>query len=450
MRQVQETNPRQLAFDVLMAVERGGFADAELGRRLARAALEARDQALATRLVYGTLAWQAYLDHVLAGASSRGAIDPPVRIILRLALFQLLKLTRVPDHAAVDTAVEMAKRVHAGAGGFVNAVLRRIVRERAQMAPPSDRVAPAALALAWSHPEWLVRLWLDDLGPDETRALLEVNNTAAPTVLRVNRLRATRAAILEALAAANFAAHAGAYAPDAIVLDDGADPQRLPGVVDGTLSTQGEASQLVALMVGAQPGDTVWDACAAPGGKATYIAEQMRGEGRVIATDANDSGIAQLRQMSRRLGLTNISAVVADAGLVSESGSVPVSVDAALVDAPCSGLGTLRQHPEIRWRRTPADLVAAAQRQRTLLGAVARRVRPGGALVYATCTVTHVENDEVIADFLTRHPAFTVVDPRPLLPPAAHLLVDPAYRLRTWPHRHGLDGFFAVRLKRAD
>jgi 16S rRNA (cytosine967-C5)-methyltransferase len=448
VRETQETNPRRLAFDVLMAVERGGFADAELGRRLSRADLERRDQALATRLVYGTLAWQGYLDHVLAGASRRGTLDTPVRIILRLALFQLLKLTRVPDHAAVDTAVELAKSVHASAGGFVNAVLRRILREGTPATLPGDNDAPAVLALTWSHPEWLVRLWLDELGLEETRALLAVDNGEAPTVLRVNRMRATRPAMLDALASANITARAGAYAPDAIVLDDGVDPQRLPGFADGQLSIQGEASQLVALLVGARPGDTVWDTCAAPGGKATSIAEQMRGEGQLIATDVNESGIAQLRQMSQRLRLANIRGVVADAAGEKDLDDVPQAVDVALVDAPCSGFGTLRQHPEIRWRRTPADLIAAAQRQRTLLDAAARRVRRGGALVYATCTTTRIENDDVITDFLDRHAEFTIVDPRALLPSQAHVLVDGA-RLRTWPHRHGLDGFFAVRLARA-
>lgn len=451
MRHTREGNPRQLAFDVLMAVERGGFADAELGRRLARADLDARDQALAVRLVYGTLAWQGYLDHVLAGASRRGAIDLPVRIVLRLAAFQLLKLTRVPDHAAVDTAVEMAKRVHAGAAGFANAVLRRVVRERDQTStPPTEPAAPAALALRWSHPEWLVRLWLAELGWDETCGLLAANNEAAPTVLRVNRRRATRPAVLDALAAASIGARAGVYASDAIVLEDGVDPRRLSGFAEGQFSVQGEASQLVALLVGAQPGDTVWDACAAPGGKATAIAEQMDGKGRVIATDVNENGIAQARQMVQRLQLTNVSAMVADAASDQQRAAVPSEVDVALVDAPCSGLGTLRQHPEIRWRRTPNDLAAAAHRQAALLANVARRVRRGGALVYATCTLTRAENDAVVDGFLARNRDFTIVDPRPQLPPPAHRLVDDMHRLRTYPHRHGLDGFFSVRMERKE
>lgn len=450
MQQRQETDPRRLAFDVLMAVERGGFADAELGRRLARADLEARDQALATRLVYGTLAWQGYLDHVLAGATQRGAIDLPIRVVLRLAVFQLVKLTRIPDHAAVDTAVEMAKRVHGGAAGFVNAVLRRVVRERDQVVlPASDDTTAVSLARQWSHPEWLVRLWLDELGVDETRMLLAINNDAAPTVLRVNRTRTSRAAALDALVAAGCNAHAGAYAPHAVVLDDGVDPLRLPGFSTGHVSLQGEASQLVALMVGARPGDVVWDACAAPGGKATSIAEELRGKGTVIATDVNESGMKQLRQMAQRLGLTNVQAIIADAANDAALGSVPHQVEAVLVDAPCSGLGTLRQHPEIRWRRAAADLAAAAQRQRALLGNVARRVKPGGTLVYATCTSTRSENDDVIADFLAHHPEFAIVDPRQLLPSEAHALIDSEHRLRTWPHRHGLDGFFAVRMERA-
>lgn len=448
VQQGSPSDPRRLAFDVLTAVERGGFADAELGRRLVRANLDARDQALATRLVYGTLAWQGYLDHVLAGASQRGTIDLPVRIVLRLALFQLLKLTRVPDHAAVDTAVEMTKRIQAGAAGFVNAVLRRVVRERDRVPAPGGDTTSATLAREWSHPEWLVRLWCDELGIEETRALLAINNEAAPTVLRANQTRTSRAIALERLADAGCEARAGIYAPHAIVLDDGADPARLPGFSAGEITPQGEASQLVALMTGVQRGQVVWDACAAPGGKATYLAEQLRGSGRLIATDVNEHGIAQLRQAARRLGLRNLDALVADAA--AGIGDVPEVVDAALVDAPCSGLGTLRQHPEIRWRRTAADLAAAAERQRVLLTSVAKRVKPAGVLVYATCTIAHVENDGVIADFLARHSDFTIVDPRPHLPVEARGLVDGGYRLRTWPHRDGLDGFYAVRMQRSD
>jgi 16S rRNA (cytosine967-C5)-methyltransferase len=270
--------------------------------------------------------------------------------------------------------------------------------------------------------------------------------------MRVNRGRATRDEVLSAFAAAGIAAHAGVYAPDAIVLDEGHDPQRLPGFAEGRLTVQGEASQLVALMLGAPPGATVWDACAAPGGKATYIAERLREHGCLYATDVSKHGLAQLRRTADRLGrlgLTNVRLSVADAQNDRGARELPRAVDAALVDAPCSGLGTLRQHPEIRWRRTLTDLTEAAVRQRRLLNTVAQRVRPGGVLVYATCTISRIENEDVVAAFLERHPEFTIVDPRPLLPPAAHQLVDARRLLRTLPHRDGLDGFFAARLQRA-
>lgn len=440
---------RRLAWEILLAVERGRFADAELGRRLAKGSLDERDQALVTRLVYGTLAWQGWLDHLIEMCSRPPErIDAPVRVLLRLALYQLEKLSRVPDFAAVDTAVSLAKAFRRGAAsGFVNAVLRRFLSERVRLARPDPESGRAEeLALAFSHPRWLVEQWVRELGLEETRALLAANNEPAPTVLRANRLRGGREALLAHLAGAGFSVAPTQIAPDGLVIEHRGDPSRLPGFSEGLFSVQGEASQLVTLLLGVGRGQRVWDACAAPGGKSTYLGELLHNQGTVVATDASAAGVQAIRAGARRLGLTCVEARHADAASNPHPDHA-VSFDAVLVDAPCSGLGTLRQHPEIRWRRRPEEIPLLAERQSLLLDAVLPWLRPGGALVYATCTIAHAENERVVAEFLARHRWVTIADPRPFLPQAAHPFVDGQGMFRTFPHRGGLDGFFAVRFQ---
>jgi len=439
---------RRLAWDVLVAVEGGAFADAELNHRLENTALERRDQALATRLVYGTLAWQGYLDHII-GQCGRPAsqLDEPVRCLLRLALFQLTKLDRVPDFAAVNTAVELSKSFKGGsATGLVNAVLRRFLRERERLMQPPAAADPAErLAASFSHPRWLVAMWMEGLGAAETEALLAADNEAAPTVLRVNRTRAGRERVLDALKAAGVDCQPTRYSPDGIELLEGAAAPLLPGFREGLFSVQGEASQLVTALIGIAPGKRVLDACAAPGGKATHLAERMDGQGTVVAIDANQRGLAQLRGSATRLGLANLQPICADlfAAIAAQE-----PFDAVLLDAPCSGLGTLRQHPEIRWRRDTAGIAEVAQLQARMLEAVAPSLRPGGALVYSTCTISRRENDAVIANFLATHPEFAMTPAAAFLPPEAAALADAEGFFRTFPHRDGLDGFFAARLER--
>lgn len=439
---------RALAWDILQQVEAGGYADALLGTRLGGSGLQPRDQALATRLVYGTLAWQRYLDHLLAGFCRRplADLDPPVRAVLRLALYQVCVLTKIPRFAAVDTAVSLIKRYRGGmATGFVNAVLRRVANQWQGVPLPARHVDLAGhLSVRYSHPRWLVERWLAMFGESETEALLQADNEPAPTTLRVNQRRGQRDALLESLSSAGVEARAGELSPVAVVVD-GVAPEQLPGFAEGLFSVQGEASQLVALLAAPHPGQRVLDACAAPGGKTTHLAECMDDQGEVVALDPHESGINRLRASAQRLGLTSIRALVADAITWVDDGN---GFDCVLVDAPCSGLGTLRQHPEVRWRRTASDVVALAELQRQLLTRLAARVRPGGTLVYSTCTLTSEENDEVLRALLAESPQFVVEDPRAELPASARGLVGDDHILRTFPHRQAQDGFFAVRLRR--
>jgi 16S rRNA (cytosine967-C5)-methyltransferase len=445
-----QLDARALAWDVLQRVEAGEFADALLGR-IGDSGLERRDQALATRIVYGTLAWQGYLDHILAACSSRALseLEAPVRTLLRMALFQIVKLTRIPAFAVVDTAVELSKRHRRGSSrGLVNAVLRRAAREwRSVPLPPADTDRVAHLSVRLSHPSWLVELWMKELGPAETEAMLAADNEEAPTALRVNLMKATRTAMIDELRAAGYEAEATRWSPCGLQIRPGGPPSSIPGYGQGLVSLQGEASQLVGLMVAPRRGDRILDACAAPGGKATHLAELMNDTGRIIALDLNPAGVRRIETMSRRLELKAVEAVRADATSWEARGD-EAAMDCVLVDAPCTGLGTLRGHPEIRWRRAPADVARAAALQRRILACAARCVRPGGTLVYATCTLTRAENDAVVAAFLEESPEFEVDDPRPWLPAGAGDLIGADSFLRTLPSRHGLDGFFAARLKR--
>lgn len=439
----QPPDARALAYEVLLRVETtDAFADVLLADRLAAAPLPEPDHALVTRLVYGTLAWQGRLDHHLGGLlhTGRHTLEPAVRVALRLGLYQLLLLDRVPAYAAVDGSVRLARRAGRAAAGLVNAVLRRAAARPADLPLPDARVDPIErLAVEWSHPRWLVERWVGEFGVEETAALLQANNERSPTAVRANRLRTTRAALLAELAAHGVAAAAGRWGADALVIARGA--ARLRGLAawrEGRVAYQGEASQLVTPLLGAALGAHVLDACAAPGGKAAHAAALVGARGMVVALDQRPAGVARMTAEAARLGAAAMRPMVGDA----RRPPFTAPFDGVLVDAPCSGLGTLRRHPELRWRRRPADIPRLAALQSEILAAVAPLVRPQGVLVYAVCTIAREENEQVVAALRDRHPRFV-----PEAAPAPAETVTPEGYVRTLPNRHGLDGFFAVRLR---
>ncbi len=436
---------RTVAHDILVRVETtDAFADVLLAHRLADLPFAPQDHALVTRLVYGTLAWQGRLDHHLHALLRPGSrtLETPVRVALRLGLYQLLFLDRVPAYAAVDASVRLARRSGAGAAGLTNAVLRRAAAERGRGRPPLDAGADALtrLAITWSHPRWLVERWATEFDADDLALLLQADNERGATTVRTNQLRTTREDLLAELTAHGVQGAPGRWGPDAIVVARGAARLRsLPAWHQGRFAFQGEASQLIAPLLGLRPGERVLDACAAPGGKAVHVAALVGDGGSVLALDQRPAGIVRIRRAAERLGARAVRTLVADA----RRPPVREPFDAVLVDAPCSGLGTLRRHPELRWRRRPEDIARLAALQRDIVTAVAPLVRPGGALVYAVCTITREETDDVVAAVLSAHPRFA----REGIAEMPSALVTPAGALRTFPHRHGMDGFFAVRLR---
>jgi 16S rRNA (cytosine967-C5)-methyltransferase len=376
-------------------------------------------------------------------------MNPYLRNLLRLILYQLLFLDKVPDYAAVNEGVELAKRYRGPrAAGLVNGVARRILREKNKLhiaALPDDPTSHLSISL--SHPEWLVRKWLDYFGREETEALLKANNAESSVTLRANRLKADRELLLETLRSKGFDATPTPWSLQGIQLKSAAAVDRLPGFQEGLFQVQGEASQLIGFLLDPKPGERVLDACAAPGGKTTHLAELMEDKGEVIATDVSARGLEKLKENVRRLGLKSVRAAPADVSKELD-GTLAGAYDRILVDAPCSGLGTLRAHPEAKWHREERDIRRLSSLQRRILKQLFPYLKPGGILVYATCTLSRDENEEVVEDFLNHQRNRGLEDAASYLPPAAASLTRGKYFLAL-PHKHHTDGFFAARIKKA-
>lgn len=445
---------RTAAYKILLAVS-AGTSDLPSAIAAARTSLtDERDRALAAEVATGVQRWRATLDHLIAQRSKRplSRLDPEIVEILRLSIYQLLHLARVPASAVVDDAVNMAgKAGKRSAQGFVNAVLRGISRQRDRLdlpQPPSDRTNRDAIldyfSVTLSHPRWLAGRWLDRYGFDAADAWMRFNNAPAPLTLRVNQLRTTRETLIAELDDEDVRVRRGVYAPDALIVEEG-HPLRGDSADGGRFVVQDEASQLVAWIAGARAGTRVLDTCASPGGKATAMAADMNGTGVLIACDLRPRRVELLRQTIATSGATNVAIVRAD---VLRPLPFPAIFDLVVLDAPCSGLGTLRRDPDIKWRRQESDLVPLAAAQLTMLQHAADAVAPGGRLVYATCSSEPEENEGVVNAFLagTRHFELAGADALPSAFPRT--LLDERGFLRTAPDRHQLEAFFAAVLRR--
>jgi 16S rRNA (cytosine967-C5)-methyltransferase len=437
-------DPREIALQILIAVEvRGAFSDKLLEQAHTELA-DPRDRALLHELVKGTLRQRGRLDHVLDRIVHIGiaGTQPHVRNVLRLGAYQLLFLDRIPAHAAVDESVKLAHRVsHAGAAGLVNSVLRRLVEERGTIAPPAGDDA-ASLAVWGSHPEWLVTRWLARFGPDATRALMLANNAPARLGLRVNALRGTRDALIARLATEGVVATASERAPELVWVEGGVAPASLAAFREGVCTAQDESEALVSRLVDPQPHERILDLCAAPGGKCTHLAELIHDEGEVWAMERAPERVATLEQTVARLGCQCVHVVPGD----GRTYTFPMPFDRVLVDAPCSSLGVIGRRADARWRKGPETLRELPPVQLELLTAGARRVRPGGVLVYSVCSFEPEETTAVVERFLAAEPGFRIEPAGAWLPAD---VVDERGFLCVLPHRHGCDGAFAARFRRS-
>ena len=454
------TVARQLAQEILVRVSRdGAFAERVLHSRLERTSLAERDRAFVTELVYGTLRQQNFLDASLSAHMRKplSSLPDPVLAALRLGAYQIL-FTRVPSRSAVNESVGLVRR-YGRMTGVVNAVLRRLA-ESAQADPTGaqngdtgcDMAAnaqpdPAALSERFSHPQWLVEAMLELRGSAATGAWLAANNDPAPVTLRVNSRRTNRASLMDRLQAAGVRCETPpAHTGDTLWVRRAGSVQALPGFDEGLFSVQDSAATWVGHMLGVKPGDVVLDMCAAPGGKATHAAELMRDKGLVLAVDRHAAKTRLITDNASRLGLRCIEVAAADSRdiealqslLQSHGHSHPTHI---ILDAPCSGMGTLRRNPELRQKTVLSESLVAMQA--ALLDTAAALLPVGGRLVYAVCTVTAAEGPEQIDAFVARHPEFCVVPPPPMLDFARH---DDG--MRTWTDIHGTDSFFATCLER--
>jgi 16S rRNA (cytosine967-C5)-methyltransferase len=438
---------RGVAFHVLERVERDrAFADLVLHSALVTARLERRDRGFATELAYGTLRMRGRLDWALAQSLDRpfARVEPALRNLLRLGAYQLLCMQGVPDPAIVDESVTLARKLGLErATGFANAVLRGLAKKRdaGEISYPDFATDPIGhLETYGSLPRWLAERLVDQLGAEQARAFALVCTEAPPRTVRVTA-RADRGAVAQELGG-----RPTAFAPSGVT-GVALDPVRAAGFDRGEYVIQDEASQLVPLLLGAELSDTVVDCCAAPGTKTVQLAELVGPRGEVIALELHRARIALIHNAMRRLGLANVRPLERDVvqGFDLQGQRYFKRI---LVDAPCSGLGTLRRNPDARWRARPDDIPRAAASELAILTSAARYVEEGGVLVYSVCTFTPEETTGVVSLFLESHPDFRVDDPRPYLPEAARALVTEQNALATWPQRDGCDAFFAVRLVR--
>ncbi len=440
-----ELSPRHLAVDILDRVfKTGSYADILLASTLRTVLLSPEDRALTTDLVYGTLRWWGWLTWILQKTyhGEWRRIPPVVKRVLEMGLYQLLFLDKIPDHAAVNESVKIAVEKHKVVWGrVVNAMLREILRNPSLTEPPDMATDPVhAIAVRWSHPDWMVQRWVDLWGVERTKALCQANNERPLIGVRINPIKSIRDEILKTCQGMFVGAAPSKFLDTFITVEKSGSLVTSDDLKNGLFTIQDESAGLVGLLVDPQPGERIIDLASAPGGKAAHMAEIRRDTDIILAVDRHSGRLGKVVENIRRLNLKSIFPVLADG---CRSGLRPA--DKVLVDAPCSSLGGIRKQGELRWRRKPEDIPHRVALQKELLNAASDLVKPGGVLVYSTCTIMPEENQNQIDAFLETHLDFGVdhagafVDER---------VVSSRGFIETWPDRHNMDGSFAARLKR--
>ena len=446
---------RAIALSVLLACRSGDKAlDVELAKRAADGRLDERDRSLAMELIYGTVRRQETIDWRLEPVLKRPLPRLPalVQMLLRLGVYQLLYLNRIPPSAAVDESVRLAKayagQLHRDWSGFVNAVLRNVIRAP-EPALPNPNVDPSrALSVRYAVPLWLCQRWIDRLGPDQAEAACLASSSVPAVTLRVNRLRVTREQFLDRLKQEGIAASPTAVSPVGVVLEKGETVTSLPGFQDGDFYVEDEAAQLIPPLLDPQPGELVLDACAAPGGKTTHLAALMQNRGEILALDRNADRLKLVDENRRRLGIGIIRTMCANAAMSLPSALQGRMIDRILVDAPCSGLGVLRRHPEAKWTKHEGMFARHHRLQTQILEEAVSVLRPGGVLVYSTCSTEREETEDVIESLCRMSAGWVRESVEPWLPSPALSLMTAQGALSTMGNRFGMDGFYAVRLRK--
>ena len=442
---------RLLALQTLLAVERETcFAEDAFAKCAAHAKLSHEDQALAFELVYGVLRHRATLDWQLNAVASRPVHRMPavVAAILRLGAYQMRYLDRIPVSAAVNEAVKLAKGVKGRDWtGVVNGILRNVNRTEVEW-PDMAQDPVNGLSVTYSCPDWLTRRWIDRWGLETAEAMCRHTVTIPPLTLRTNVLRCSREQLEARLGEEGYTVSRTPVSPEGLILEKCGSLQALPVLQEGWCYVEDEAAQLVPLLLDVQPGQRVLDACAAPGGKCSHLAALMRNQGEIVATDPEPQRLKRLQSNLDTLGVTCVETVRISHEADRDTSWVHDQFDRILVDAPCSGLGVLRRHPEAKWQKTASQLDRHAERQSGILERVSPYLRPGGILVYSACSTEPEETTQVVSRFCQDHPEFCRESSAGWLPPHAHSLTNPDGDFLTSGFRYNMDGFFAARLRR--
>jgi len=408
------------------------------------------DRAFLTELIYGILRWREKLDFSIRYFSKLPfeKIELPTLNLLRLGLYQIQFLTRTPVSAAVNESVELAKRVRgSGGGGFVNAILRSYLRRREELVYPKIEEDPALhLSIVQSYPLWLVRRWIEEVGVEGALRVCILNNQIPSLTLRTNTLKISREELIERLREKGLKAAPAHYSAEGVYLEDTLPVSELPFLNEGFFIIQDEGSQLVTSVLDPKPGEVILDGCAAPGGKTTHIGQRMKNRGKIYALDLTREKLSLIEEMCKRLGVVNVKRLKGDV-----TRSLPalqgVKFDRILADVPCSGFGTLRRNPDLKWRRAEEDIRRLSQLQLQILDNLSEYVKERGVLVYSTCTIFREENEEVVEHFLKDHPEFQLEPVSNLLPERLRPLIQKEW-LKTFPPGDGMDGFFIARMRK--
>ena len=439
-------NAREVALRIINEVNnQGAYANIALAKEIQRSALSDQDRRFITELVYGTVKAGLTIDWIISQYINRplDSVAPVIRNILRMGIYQLFFLSKIPASAACNQSVELAKKYgHQGTVKFVNAVLRNAARTPDKVVYPDKQKDPAPhIALRYYHPEWLVKRWIERLGAEAVEALCAYNNSTPPLCLRTNTLKITRADLIERLAQEGVSCQPSIWTPEGIVCREYPSLAKLSSLKEGLFQIQDESSMLVAHVLAPEPGEFIIDACGAPGGKTTHIAALMQNRGRVLSTDIHEHKLALIQDNANRLGISTVETRAMDAARLHEA--FAGKADRVLVDAPCSGLGVLRRKPDSRWHKTAENLRELPELQSAILASAADCVKPGGVLVYSTCTTEPEENQQVVRSFLDSRPDYS-------LEPAGRYvsLKQQDEMIQLWPHIDNVDGFFIARLRR--
>lgn len=439
-----DTEARETALKIINNINtNGAYANIALAKFLGKYEFSEQDRRFITELVYGTIKAGETLDWIIGHFVQRPLqkISPIILDILRMGIYQMFFLTKIPDSAACNQAVQLTKKYgHPGTVKFVNAVLRNAGRNRDKIIyPERDKDAISFLALKYFHPKWLIARWLKRFGLEATEALCQANNTTPPLCLRTNTLKIHRDDLIELLGEEKVSCKPSDWTPEGIVCREYPSLTTLESLRTGLFQVQDESSMLVAHVLAPQPGEFIIDACSAPGGKSTHIAALMNNKGRVLSNDIHEHKMHLIRDNANRLGITIIETLTADATLLGKS--YALQADRVLVDAPCSGLGVIRRKPDSRWRKSESMLKELPELQLAILESAADCVKPGGILVYSTCTIEPEENDQVVQTFLHTRKDFCLEPVGKYLP-----IQIESDTLQLLPHIHQIDGFYIARM----